>query len=153
MDYFTLKTLEKPWARRGALLAINLLFMMVWGFAGLSKVALGMPPWFNEKFGPTFLGRFLGVTTSFWLLTAAELLALTLTGAALARFEFWKTSSPKWLLASLVWSLFVFVQLGFGNWLIGDFNSGYQLFSYFGMTLVALHYVQSLPSGNPPSQV
>jgi uncharacterized protein GlcG (DUF336 family) len=41
----------------------------------------------------------------------------------------------------LVWSLFVFVQLGFGQWLTGEFNGTAQLFAYFGGTLVALHYV------------
>jgi hypothetical protein len=42
----------------------------------------------------------------------------------------------------LVWSLFVFVMLGFGQWLTGDFNGAFQLFAYFGFTLLALHFVK-----------
>src|SRR5436190_10740999 len=41
--------------RGGALLVINLLFFMVWGFAGIGKLLDGTPPWFGAKFGQTIL--------------------------------------------------------------------------------------------------
>jgi hypothetical protein len=93
--------------RGGALLAINLLFLMVWGFAGLGKVRSGVPAWFGDKFGATILARFPGLTASFWLLTLAELLAFALALAALLRGEFLSRGAPTWLKTMLVWSLVV----------------------------------------------
>jgi hypothetical protein len=124
--------------RAGTLLAINLLFVTVWGFAALSKLVNGMPSWFNGKFGQTVLAKFPGLTASFWLLALSELLALALAVAALGRGEFLGRRAPALLSAGLVWSLLVFVQLGFGQWLSSDFNGAFQQFVYFSGTLVAL---------------
>jgi hypothetical protein len=124
--------------RSATLLAINLLFVMVWGFAGISKVIDGIPSWFDGKFGKTFLAAFPGLTATFWLLTVSELLAVALAIVALARVEFLKQQPPKFLALTLVWSLFVFLQLGFGQWLTKEFNGAFQQFMYFSGTLVAL---------------
>jgi hypothetical protein len=129
--------------RAGALLAINLLFLSVWGFAAIGKLIDGIPPWFGDKFGKTFLATFPGLTVTFWLLTASELLAFTLAVLALVRAEFLECKSTKCLPAMLVWSLFVFVQLGFGLWLTKDFNGAFQHFMYFTGTLLALQFIQS----------
>ncbi len=137
------------WTRSGALLAINLLFLMVWGFAGVAKVVSGMPSWFGDKFGSTFLAKFPGLTVTFWLLTTAELLALALALLALLRGEFAGRSSLIGLKAMLVWSLFVFIQLGFGQWLTNEFNGAFQLFAYSGVTLIALQYVDGLSPTRP----
>lgn len=129
------------WPRCGALLAVNLLFLMVWGFAGVGKIRSGVPSWFGDKFGSTMLASFPGLTASFWLLTAAELLAFALALLALLRGEFIGRRPPAWLKSMLVWSLFVFIQLGFGQWLTGEYNGAFQLFVYFGVTLIALQFV------------
>ena len=137
--------------RGGALLAINLLFVMVWGFTGIGKLVDGMPSWFGDKFGQTILARFPGLTASFWLLAACEVLAFTLAAAAVVRVEFLGRRPPTCLALMLVWSLFVFVQLGFGQWLTSEFNGTAQLFAYFGITLVALQFVLGLtqrPAGS-----
>lgn len=141
--------------RIGAMLAINLLYVMVWGFAGLGKIQSGVPPWFGDKFGATILAKFPGVPASFWLLTAAELLALVLALVALLRGEFLGRRPPTWLTTMLVWSLFVFIQLGFGQWLTAEYNGTFQQFAYFGITLIALQFVaptSARPSGpgTPP---
>jgi hypothetical protein len=47
----------------------------------------------------------------------------------------------------LTWSLFIFVLLGFGQWLTSEFNATAQLFAYFAGTLVCLHYVEARASG------
>ncbi|NOS68879.1 MAG: hypothetical protein HOP33_03020 [Verrucomicrobia bacterium] len=127
--------------RISALLAINLLFLMVWGFASLGKIQSGVPSWFGDKFGATILARFPGLTASFWLLTASELLAFILALVALLRGEFLGRRPPTWLTGMLVWSLFVFIQLGFGQWLTSEYNGTFMLFTYFGVTLVALQFV------------
>lgn len=115
---------------------------MIWGFASLSKLRDGMPAWFNDKFGQTFLATVPGLPTTFWLLTISELLAFALALAALARIEFLRQRSANVLSAAAVWSLFVFLQLGFGQWLTGEFNGAFQQFMYFCGTLLALQFVQ-----------
>lgn len=131
--------------RAATLLAINLLFAMVWGFAAIGKVLNGVPPWFDGKFGKTFLAAFPGLATTFWLLTVSELLALALAVAALARVEFLRQRPATLLCATLTWSLFVFLELGFGQWLTAEFNGAFQQFMYFTGTLVALHVAQARP--------
>ena len=128
---------------RGALLAINLLFLMVWGFAGIGKILAGVPAWFPEKFGGTFLAKFPGLTGTFWILAAAEVAAFALAAASLLTAEFLGRRAPRFLQWMLVWSLFVFVQLGFGQWLTSDFTAAAQSFSYFAGTLLSLIYVES----------
>ena len=127
--------------RAGVLLAINLLFLMVWGFTGLGKLFDGMPPWFDAKFGKTFLASFPGLTAAFWLLAICEIAAFGLAVGALVRGEFLERRPPQLLSAALVWSLFVFVQLGLGQWLTSEFNGTQQLFMYFCGTLIALAFV------------
>jgi hypothetical protein len=132
--------------RPGALLAINLLFLMVWGFASIDKLANGEPPWFEGKFGGTFLATFPGLAATFWLLTISEALAFVLAVGGLAGLEFLERRPAKFLPVALVWSLFVFLQLGFGLWLTADFAGAFQQFMYFAGTLVALHFVQPQPT-------
>lgn len=129
--------------RSATLLAINLLFLMVWGFASIGKVSNGVPPWFDGKFGKTFLSTFPGLTATFWLLAVSELLAFVLAVVALVRIEFLRQRPAMFLCATLVWSLFVFLQLGFGQWLTAEFNGAFQQFMYFTGTLVALHFTQA----------
>ncbi len=130
--------------RSGALLAINLLFLMVWGFTGIGKLLSGVPSWMGDKFGETFLASFPGLTATFWLLAVSEVLAFSLALASLARGEFLPRRQPVCLSLMLVWSLFVFVQLGFGQWLTSEFTGTFQLCAYFGITLVALQFVLGL---------
>jgi hypothetical protein len=116
---------------------------MVWGFTGIGKLIQGKPSWFAEKFGETVLAKFPGLTLSFWLLAGAEVLAFLLALAALIRADFLESRRP-WLLQSmLVWSLFVFVQLSFGQWLTNEFTGTAQLFAYFAGALLCLHFVNT----------
>lgn len=127
--------------RSGALLAINLLFLMVWGFTGFDKVAHCVPDWFAEKFGATILAQVPGLTATFWLLAGSEVLAFVLAALALLRGEFLGRKAPQFLALTLVWGLFIFVQLGLGQWLTSEFNATQQLFMYFCGTLLALMFV------------
>ncbi len=126
------------------LLAVNLLYFMVWGFAAIGKFREGMPAWFAEKFGGTLLGVFPGPRVAFWLLAAVEFVGLGLALVALCRGEFVRGNRGTPVLhATVVWSLFVFLMLGFGLWLTGDFNGGFQQFVYFTGTLLACQVVAS----------
>lgn len=133
----------RDWPHCAALLAINLLFLMVWGFTGLGKLIQGKPVWFADKFGATFLAKFPGLDATFWLLAIGEVAAFALAAVSLARGEFLRDRPPLWMRWMLAWSLFVFVQLGFGQWLTNEFNATAQLFAYFAGTLVCLHYVSA----------
>lgn len=133
----------RDWPHCFALLAIQLLFLMVWGFAGIGKLVQGKPSWFGEKFGGTFLARFPGLDATFWLLALGEVLAFGLAAAALIRGEFLRAAEPLWTRWMLVWSLFVFVQLGLGQWLTNEFNGASQLFAYFAGTLVCLLFASA----------
>jgi hypothetical protein len=129
--------------RHAALLAINLLYLMVWGFPGIGKLLNGPPSWFPEKFGGTILASFPGLTATFWLLALAETATFVLAAVSLVRLEFLAARPPRWLPAMLVCSLFVFFFLGFGQWLTSDFTATFQLFMYFCGTVVVLQFVGS----------
>ena len=137
--------------RPASLLAINFLYLMVWGFAGLGKLIDGMPSWFDAKFGKTFFANFPGLTATFWLLAISEMAAFALTVAALLRVEFLERKPAAFLPLALVWSLFVFLQLGFGQWLTGEFNGAFQQFMYFAGTLIALHTVRATTHDATPA--
>jgi len=127
---------------RTALLAINLLYLIIWGCAGFDKLRTGVPSWFGDKFGKTFLAQIPGLTATFWLLTASELLAFALSLVALCRLEFF-SRKPLFLILTLAWSLIVFTQLNLGLWLTSDFNATPQMFAFSAGTLVALSYIRS----------
>lgn len=127
--------------RAATLLAINLVYLMIWGFAGVGKVIDGVPAWFGVKFGATFLAKFPGLAVTFWVLTISELIGFLLAVAALVRGEFLGRRALVFLPGLLVWSLFVFLQLGFGQWLTSEFNGTFQQFMYGSGTLVSLMVV------------
>lgn len=140
----------RHWQRAGVLLAINLMFLMIWGFTGIGKLVSGIPPWFGDKFGQTILAKVPGLTASFWLLALAELLAFALAAGALLRGEFLGRRPAAFLPWMLVWSLFVFLQLAFGQWLTAEYNGTVQIFTYFGLTLIAYRFVAALSTGPRP---
>lgn len=131
-----------PWSQRLTLLAINLLFLMVWGFTGLGKVADGYPAWFADAFGPTILATVPGLRASYWMIAAVETAAAALCLVALVRLEFLGRRPPRFLTAAVALGLFNFLILGFGKWLTRDYGGGFQLFLYFAGTLVALRTVR-----------
>ncbi len=135
-------TPTSDWSRLPVLLAINLLFLMVWGFAGFGKFEDGYPGWFEEVFGKTVLGRFPGTRAAYWGIAVLEVLGAMLALGALVRLEFLGRRSPDWLLATGVLSLFVFIVLGFGEWLTKDFAGAFQLFLYFAASLLAVREVR-----------
>ena len=117
------------------------MFLIIWGFAGIGKLQSGMPAYFPDKFGPTFMAKFPGLQATFWMLAIAELIGFALALVALARLEFLK--EPLWLARMLTWSLFVFLMLAFGQWLTNEFTGTFQQFCYFSGTLLALFITKS----------
>ena len=85
----------------------------------------------------------------------SELIGFLLVAASLLNAEFLPKRHPRILVVMLAWSLLIFVQLSFGQWLTSDFNATAQLFAYFAGTLVALMHVNApyhslqLPKSQP----
>jgi hypothetical protein len=130
------------WVRSAALLSIILLFLSTWGLAGPGKLTGGLPPWFADKFGSTFLATFPGLTVSFYSVVLGEVLAALLALVALVRLEFLPGRSTAFTQYTLVASLFLFAQLGFGQRLVQENSGAASLFFYFGATLLALIFVR-----------
>jgi hypothetical protein len=133
-----------PWARSAALLSILLLFLSIWALAGPGKLASGgVPEWFAGKFGGTFLATCPGLWLSYYSIAVGETLAAVLALAALLRLEFLPGRPRCFTVLTIVLSLLLFVQLGFGQRLTGDAAGAASLVFYFGATLVALMFVRS----------
>ena len=128
--------------RAGALLAINRLFLATWALAGPAKFSShGVPQWFVDSFGKSFLATFPGTAVAYYSMAIME----TLAAAALVKGEFLRAARPVWLEATLVPSLLIFVQR-----LIGDFDKAAMLFHYFTGTAVCLLLVRNLRSETVP---
>ncbi len=133
---------NQQWFNRLTLLAINLLFLMVWGFTGIGKIVSGYPAWFPDVFGKTILAKLPGLQAAYWMLAASETAVFALAFIALVRLEFLGRKESVFLQASLVLGLFTFVMLGLGKWLTDEFEGAFQLFTYFAGTLLAFRTVR-----------
>lgn len=122
-----------------------LLIVFTWGIAGAGKLASGgVPDWFTEQFGKTFLASFPGLAASFYSIAILETIAALAAVGSLVSGEPFRGRSPSLLYAALLLSLLTFVQLNFGKQLLGDFDGVHDLFMYFAGTLVMLAAVRSL---------
>lgn len=124
--------------------SVLLAYLSMWGLAGPQKLFAGGPPeWFVGQFGETFLASFPGLGASFFSLALGETVAAALALVALVRGEFLSGKTKTFTLLTLVVSLLLFVQLGFGLRLVSDFDGAAKIFFYFGATLVALMFTQA----------
>ncbi|MBM3821886.1 MAG: hypothetical protein FJ404_03175 [Verrucomicrobia bacterium] len=120
----TTQPVEWPkWQRPLILLAINLLFLTVWGVTGWDKIRSGIPPWFGDKFGATWLAVFPGLKASLWILAVSEVAAFLLALGALVKLEFVGRARPVWLATMLV-----FVQLSLGQWVSKEYTGSHMIF-------------------------
>lgn len=132
-------TLNDRLVQSAVRLLIALLLAMTWGFAGLSKLlAGGVPGWFREQFQGTFLATVPGLPASFYSIALLEALAALLALGSLLRGEAVRPTRPTLLIASVLMSLLLFVQLSLGKQLVGDFAGLHDLYMYFAGTLVML---------------
>lgn len=130
---------------RAAILALTAaLLAMLWGFPGAGKLfGSGVPPWFTEQFGKTFLATFPGMTLSFYSIAILEGLAALVALASLLRGEFLRSSSPVILYLAIILSMLLFLQLSLGKQLVTDFAGIHDLFMYFVGSVVLLLAVRA----------
>jgi hypothetical protein len=127
------------------LLPVYVLFMTTFALAGFGKFAGGgVPQWFIDQFGKSFLANFPGLTLSFYSIAGLEVLATLLFVASLLKGELHKPVYPLVLHLALFVSGMVFCQLGFGLRLVGEFQGAFTLFTYTVGTAVAYLYVTSV---------
>ncbi len=136
----------------GTRLSIALLMLATWCLAGPPKfMGGGVPTWFIDSFGKSMLGAFPGMTVSYYSIAVLETLAGLGALVALLRGEVFRQQRANWLEGTLVLSLLIFAQLGFGQRLIGDFDKAAMLFNYFTGTAVCLVLLRTL-GGSPASE-
>lgn len=125
--------------RSSVFVLIGILLAFTWGLPGFAKLfGSGVPNWFNEQFGKTFLATFPGMTVSFYSIAVLECIAAVLAAASLLRGEFLPGRSATILKITLLLSMAIFVQLGFGRRLIESHDDAHSLFMYATATLVLL---------------
>lgn len=124
------------------LLAITLLILSTFGLAAIAKwQPMGIPDNFIDQFGSTWLASLPGgLILPYFTIAITETLAALLVIVSLAKREFLSEKQPVFLIASLILSLFIFVILGYGLRLTGQFGGTANTFFYFGATLLCLMY-------------
>lgn len=123
---------------------IALLLAVTWVIPAWNKLSGGgVPPFFTERFGGTFLASFPGIPASFYSIAILEAVAGLLALASLASGEFLRSGTPL-LKAGVLLSGLVFVQLGFGLRLVGDNDGAASLFAYTVGALVMALVVDAL---------
>lgn len=118
-------------------LSVTLIFSTIFGFAGINKIG-PVPEWFIQSFGESFLATFPGLSISFYSIVIVEVAIFLLLVVSVLRREFLGGNYKPYLISALLLSLFLFVQLTFGQLLINGYNEVPKLFGYFCGTLIAL---------------
>ena len=136
------------WLDNVKLLPLYFLFLGTFGQAGLEKLMSGgVPEWFRNQFAKTILNPFEGsITVNYYLIALLELGVVALFLWSGISLEFLAGRERTVLKAALVLALFVFFALGFGLRIAGDYQGAANLFAYFGVTLLALLYVERFAS-------
>lgn len=134
------------------LLPVYVLFLSTFALAGIGKfVDGGVPQWFSDQFGKSFLASFPGLALSYYSIGLLEVLAALLFVASALKGELLKPVYPLVLNLALFVSGMVFCQLGFGLRLVNEFQGAFNLFMYAVGTAVAYLYVKSVTSEDGPS--
>lgn len=136
--------------RSAVFVLIAILLSFTWVLTGIGKImADGVPTWFQDQFGKSFLAAFPGLSVAFYSIAILEVLAALVSIGSLLSFEWLSRRPPILLHAALVLSLLIFAMLGFGKRLVADHDGAHDLFMYFAATLVMLLVVRSFRSDEP----
>lgn len=137
------------WIDSVKLLPLYLLFIGTFGQASLEKwMSGGVPDWFKAQFEKTILNPFPGsIKLNYYFIATLELCVVALFFWSGVQLEFIAGREKFFLKGALVLALFVFFALGFGLRISGDYQGAANLFAYFGVTLLALIYVEFMMVG------
>lgn len=125
-------------------IAIQFLLLATFGLASLSKWREGgVPDHFYNQFGETWLSMLPGgLIIPFYSIAITETAVVVLVLISLFRAEWLQQSKKLFLRSALVLTLFIFVMLGYGLRLIGEFGGTANLYFYFGCTLIGLYITE-----------
>lgn len=130
------------------LLPVYAVFIPTFALAGLSKFAEpGVPQWFADQFGATFLASLPGLPVAFYSIAILEVATTLFFVASLLTGELHKNKAPHILNLALFLAAMVFAQLGFGLRLVNEFTGAFNLFTYAVGTGVAYLYVTAITTG------
>jgi hypothetical protein len=127
----------KTWVEKLWLLPIYVLFLYTWLMTGLGKfMSGGVPDFFIQKFGETFLAQVPGLTVAYYQIAFFELAAGLVFLISLLKLEFLPGRDKSFLLLGLFLSQVTFAMLGFGLRLTQDHAGAASIFFYMGATAV-----------------
>lgn len=126
----------------GKILAIQFFFGTTFFLAARLKWSAGVPDWFLEQFGATWLARLPGgLAAVYYFLATLESVALLGIVVSLLRGEFFPRKAKRILKSTLVYSLFIFVVFAFGSRLTGKLDVAAINLVYFLAALISFREV------------
>ena len=128
----------------GKVLPIQLMYLTLFGAASLQK-------FFNFQqtvghFQGLFKDSFIvnlpgGMAPQVAMIAGTEFLIALLCLVSLFRKEFMAGACRVWITLALILSSLLFIQLGMGLRIIGDFQSAANTFFYFGITQILIYFL------------
>ncbi len=115
--------------------AIIFIYVVLFGTAAFEKwKSLSTPEWFTKQFANTFIGKLPGgAAVGYWIIACFE--------ALLAFCFLFALFNSVFLIYALLGSLFLFGFLLFGLRITYAFQGSANMFTYFGVTMLALFLV------------
>jgi hypothetical protein len=110
-----------------------------------------MPAPLAKAFDGSFFASVPGNNASWFLLGLLEALIVVMLAASLLTGEFLPQRRKPILLAGLSVSLFAYGFMGIANDMIGNNATVIELFTYFGMTIVAMFIIRQMAPYRPMS--
>ncbi|MBT3783598.1 hypothetical protein HOF92_01405 [bacterium] len=126
----------------GKTIPTQLMYLTLFGYAGLQKfmnfsaTSTHFSTLFKDTFVPSLPGG-MGLQVGF--IAGVEVLIALMFLVSLIRKEFLPGACRVWIILGLILSSLLFIHLGIGQRLIGDYPSAATTFFYFGFTQVLLY--------------
>lgn len=123
-------------------------FGFLFYFSSKSKLIDGsgtMPAPLRHEFAGSFISSFPGDNVAWVILGILEAIVVVLLAVSLVTGEFLVNRHKPFLFAALGFAMLTFAALGFGDNMIGDHDSGFQLFTYFALTPAVFLLIRMLP--------
>ena len=119
-------------------LTIYFVFAQTFLISSWSKwTSKGTPEFFIKQFEKTFLAQFPGVPFAYYLLATMEAIVFILIVISFFRLEWQPDRAQKdWLKFAVAFAAMTFGALGFGQNVSDNYSGAFELFAYFGATLV-----------------
>lgn len=119
-------------------IGIYLLFALTMGLSCIEKFDPGVPQWFSDTFGGTWVASFPGLTFSWKLVGVLEAAVVVLLIISIVTLEVLPKRRKPWLMLALGVASIVFMILASGQRIAEQFDGAASLFFYFGATMATM---------------